>query len=163
RAHGPIPGMVARGEWAPRIRGCRGRARLGAGHCGSPRSPDACLEPVPPASRLRRSASGLHARRAAALGARGVARLRRCARAGRRLSRREMDIAVRDSVEAALDQIAPWAVINAAGYVRVDDAETDRERCERENVVGPRVLAGACRVRKLPLVTFSSDLVFDGR
>jgi len=101
-----------------------------------------------------------------ASGTLGRAFSRACAARGlavRLLSRREMDIAVRDSVEAALDQIAPWAVINAAGYVRVDDAETDRERCERENVVGPRVLAGACRVRKLPLVTFSSDLVFDGR
>jgi dTDP-4-dehydrorhamnose reductase len=44
----------------------------------------------------------------------------------------------------------------------VDDAESDVTRCERENVVGPRVLAGACRVRRLPLLTFSSDLVFDG-
>jgi len=101
-----------------------------------------------------------------ATGTLGRAFARACAARGlavRLLSRREMDIAVRDSVEAALDEIAPWAVINAAGYVRVDDAESDRQRCERENVAGPRVLAGACRARRLPLVTFSTDLVFDGK
>jgi dTDP-4-dehydrorhamnose reductase len=74
-----------------------------------------------------------------------------------------MDIADRPSVEAALDQIQPWAVINTAGYVRVDDAERDRDLCRRENVDGPRILAEACATRGCGLVTFSSDLVFDGR
>lgn len=32
-----------------------------------------------------------------------------------------------------------------------------------ENTIGPRVLAEACAERRLPLLTFSSDLVFDGR
>jgi dTDP-4-dehydrorhamnose reductase len=100
-----------------------------------------------------------------ATGTLGRAFARCCAARGlavRLLSRREMDIAVRDSVEAALDGMQPWAVVNAAGYVRVDDAETDRTRCERENVVGARVVATACAARRLPLITFSSDLVFDG-
>ena len=57
----------------------------------------------------------------------------------------------------------PWAVINAAGYVRVADAEHEPELCRRENVLGPAVLAEACAERGLPLATFSSDLVFDGR
>ena len=100
-----------------------------------------------------------------ASGTLGQAFARACAIRGlhlRLLSRREMDIAVDESVSRALDELQPWAVINAAGYVRVDDAESDRRRCERENVVGPAVLARACGVRGLPLVTFSSDLVFDG-
>jgi dTDP-4-dehydrorhamnose reductase len=46
--------------------------------------------------------------------------------------------------------------------VRVDDAELDRERCFRENAIGPETLAGACRARGIRLVTFSSDLVFNG-
>src|SRR5918997_1654531 len=57
----------------------------------------------------------------------------------------------------------PWAVINAAGYVRVDDAEQDRACCFRENADGAAILAEACETRGLGLVTFSSDLVFDGR
>jgi dTDP-4-dehydrorhamnose reductase len=80
----------------------------------------------------------------------------------RLLTRAEMDIADEHSVEAALALYGPWAIINAAGYVRVDDAELDRERCFRENSVGPEVLAQAGRARGVRLVTFSSDLVFDG-
>jgi len=83
--------------------------------------------------------------------------------AHRLLTRAELDIADRDSVAAALDEIRPWAVVNAAGYVRVDDAERELVRCLRENADGPARLAAACTTRGLPLVTFSSDLVFDGR
>ena len=79
------------------------------------------------------------------------------------LGRAELDIADPKSVKKALDQHRPWAVVNAAGYVRVDDAETDVERCFRENATGPAVLAATCAKRKLPLLTFSSDLVFDGQ
>jgi dTDP-4-dehydrorhamnose reductase len=78
------------------------------------------------------------------------------------LTRAEMDIAERGSVEAALARLRPWAVVNAAGYVRVDDAERDAERCMRENAEGAALLAGACASRGAALVTFSSDLVFDG-
>jgi dTDP-4-dehydrorhamnose reductase len=80
----------------------------------------------------------------------------------RLLSRQDMDIAVPDSVAAALDALAPWGVVNTAGYVRVDDAEREPERCFRENADGPAVLAAACAARGVALITFSSDLVFDG-
>jgi dTDP-4-dehydrorhamnose reductase len=79
------------------------------------------------------------------------------------LGRREMDIAVPKSVVTALERYRPWAVVNAAGYVRVDDAEADADRCRRENAAGPAVLAAACGNAGVRLVTFSSDLVFDGR
>jgi len=79
------------------------------------------------------------------------------------LSRAQLDIADEASVGAAVSQYEPWAVVNAAGYVRVDDAETHPEICRRENVSGPAMLARACADRGLPLVTFSSDLVFDGK
>lgn len=78
------------------------------------------------------------------------------------VSRQEMDIADASSVKGALALRRPWAVINAAGYVRVDEAELQQERCFRENTVGACVLAEVCRDNNLPLVTFSSDLVFDG-
>ena len=48
-----------------------------------------------------------------------------------------MDIADPASVDAALERYQPWAVINASGYVRVDEAEHDAERCLRENAHGP--------------------------
>jgi dTDP-4-dehydrorhamnose reductase len=81
-----------------------------------------------------------------------------------RLTRRdELDIADPDSVSAALDRHQPWLLVNTAGYVRVDDAEQDRERCRRENAAGPATLARACARHEVSLLTFSSDLVFDGR
>jgi dTDP-4-dehydrorhamnose reductase len=80
----------------------------------------------------------------------------------RLLSRRDMDIADPESVERALALHRPWAVINTSGYVRVDDAERDVERCFRENTIGPAVLAAACARHGVHLTTFSSDLVFDG-
>ncbi|WP_046861939.1 family 1 glycosylhydrolase [Microvirga massiliensis] len=79
------------------------------------------------------------------------------------VSRKEMDIADPASVAAALACHRPWAVINTAGYVRVADAERDPETCFRENAAGAEVLAKTCAEAGLPLLTFSSDLVFDGR
>jgi dTDP-4-dehydrorhamnose reductase len=81
----------------------------------------------------------------------------------RLLSRKELDIADPDSVGAAIRRYSPWVIINTAGFVRVDDAECETDRCWRENAVGPRVLAEACRATGQRLVTFSSDLVFDGK
>jgi dTDP-4-dehydrorhamnose reductase len=78
------------------------------------------------------------------------------------LSRREMDIADERSVHEALREYEPWAVVNTAGYVRVDEAEREPEVCFRENRDGAASLAAACRESGTSLVTFSSDLVFDG-
>ncbi len=77
------------------------------------------------------------------------------------LSRQEMDIANPASVDAALARWRPWAVVNAAGFVRVDDAERE-PRHWRENVIGAQVLAAACARAGIRLLGFSSDLVFDG-
>jgi dTDP-4-dehydrorhamnose reductase len=81
----------------------------------------------------------------------------------RLLDRAELDIADPASVAAALTEHRPWAVVNTAGYVRVDAAESDVARCERENRLGAATLAAACAPLGLPLATFSTDLVFDGR
>jgi dTDP-4-dehydrorhamnose reductase len=81
----------------------------------------------------------------------------------RLLTRKQLDIADVDSAESALVQHRPWAIINTAGYVRIDDAERDPQRCYRENTLGPCVLASLCARHAISLLTFSSDLVFDGR
>ncbi len=100
-----------------------------------------------------------------ATGTLGRAFARICAERGipYRLTRRQdMDFAEPDSITQLLDATRPRAVINTAGYVRVDDAERERAACFRENVRGPANLAVACASRGVQLVTFSSDLVFDG-
>jgi dTDP-4-dehydrorhamnose reductase len=89
-----------------------------------------------------------------------------CARrniACRLLDREALDIADPASVAAAIARWKPWAFVNASGYVRIDEAESDVERCMRENGIGPAVLAEACAGARIHLVTFSSDQVFDGR
>jgi dTDP-4-dehydrorhamnose reductase len=100
-----------------------------------------------------------------ATGTLGRAFARLCAERGlawRLVGRNELDIADAGSIERALQRIQPWGVINTAGYVRVDDAETDIERCRRENTIGAELMAAACARHGVPLVTFSTDLVFDG-
>ena len=76
--------------------------------------------------------------------------------------RAQLDVTDPASVAEALDGLRPWAVVNAAGYVRVDDAEREREACMAANADAVRALARACADRDLPLLAFSSDLVFDG-
>lgn len=82
--------------------------------------------------------------------------------AHRLTSRAELDISDPASIAAAIREIRPWAIVNAAGFVRVDDAEREFEACMAANAAGPANLARACSQHDLPLVTFSSDLVFDG-
>jgi dTDP-4-dehydrorhamnose reductase len=78
------------------------------------------------------------------------------------LTRQQMDIADADSVRRALEEFNPWAVVNTAGYVRVDDAEREADACFRENTQGAVNLATTCAAREIPFLTYSSDLVFDG-
>lgn len=77
-------------------------------------------------------------------------------------ARDTLDIADAGAVARAVAHWRPWAVINAAGYVRVDDAEREAEAAHRENVHGVVTLAAACAANGVRLVSFSSDLVFDG-
>jgi dTDP-4-dehydrorhamnose reductase len=77
--------------------------------------------------------------------------------------RAEMDLADPGSIARALERHAPWAVINTAGFVRVADAEREVDSCMAANAEGASALASACASAGVPLVTFSSDLVFDGR
>lgn len=99
-----------------------------------------------------------------ATGTLGRAFARLCHRRGlpyRLLTRAELDIADPRSVASAIERWQPWAIVNTAGFVRVDDAE-HQPRQWRENVLGPTQLAQACAGRGVRLMSFSSDLVFDG-
>ncbi len=78
------------------------------------------------------------------------------------LERSDLDITKKDEIEKAIDFYKPWAIINAAGYVRVDDAESDIEQCFSINATGPFLLAECCNRKGIKFMSFSSDLVFDG-
>jgi len=79
------------------------------------------------------------------------------------LGRAQADITDADQVASAIAHYRPWAVINAAGFVRATDADRERDACFAWNVEGAEILARLCAQSGLPLVTYSSDLVFDGR
>lgn len=78
------------------------------------------------------------------------------------LDRTGLDLTDPASMAAALDTHRPWAAINAAGWVRVDDAEADPTGCCEVNLAGAVSLAKLCTEQGIPTVNFSSDLVFDG-
>jgi dTDP-4-dehydrorhamnose reductase len=78
------------------------------------------------------------------------------------LSRQELDISREEDIEKAIAVYKPWAIVNASGYVKVDEAEANSNECFAVNSIGPGLLANACRHHGIRFMTFSSDLVFDG-
>jgi dTDP-4-dehydrorhamnose reductase len=79
------------------------------------------------------------------------------------LDRRELDITDAGAVERMLAYWQPWGVVNTAGYERVDDAEMEPVACLKVNTIGSIILAEACAQQGISLLTFSSDMVFDGK
>lgn len=79
------------------------------------------------------------------------------------LARQDLDITKAHEIEAAINLYKPWAIINATGYVKVDQAETETEECYLVNTTGSWLLAKACKAWGLPYMTFSSHLVFNGQ
>ena len=73
-----------------------------------------------------------------------------------------LDLDRPDTIDVLLDDVRPWGVVNATGWVRVDDAEDDEDACHRINATGAIALAAACADRAIASIGFSSDLVFDG-
>jgi dTDP-4-dehydrorhamnose reductase len=78
------------------------------------------------------------------------------------IGRDQLDITSPEAILQALQRWSPWAIINAAGYVRVDDAESHRDACWRLNTTGALQLAAAAAAFRAHYVTISTDLVFDG-
>jgi dTDP-4-dehydrorhamnose reductase len=100
-----------------------------------------------------------------ATGTLGQAMARLCAHRGlacRLTSRAELDLDDQRSIDAMVERERPWAVVNTAGHVRVAEAENDADACMAANATGAARLARACARAGIPMVAFSSDLVFDG-
>ena len=77
--------------------------------------------------------------------------------------RRQMPLDDPAAIAAALALHRPWAVINAAGWVRVDEAELDPGGCRLANTLGALNLARAALQAGAHYTSFSSDLVFGGQ
>lgn len=79
------------------------------------------------------------------------------------LSRAQGDITDQVAVVDAIKRHNPSLVVNAAGYAKVDLAETEIEETRQTNEVGPATVGAACAAAGVPLIHISTDYVFDGR
>jgi len=75
---------------------------------------------------------------------------------------KSLDIADADSVESAISAQRPDAVINCAAWTDVDGCESNPEKAEHVNALGPENLARASQNAGALLITISTDYVFDG-
>ena len=78
------------------------------------------------------------------------------------LGRGEADLSVPGACAAAIERMAPRAVINAAAWTDVDGAETSEAEATRINGDAPGEMARACATAGIPFVHISTDYVFDG-
>lgn len=78
------------------------------------------------------------------------------------LRHEDADCADAHAVRKVLTSTHPQVVINAAAYVRVDDAEDRAEEAFRVNAVGALNVARACAEVDALCVYVSTDYVFDG-
>ena len=79
------------------------------------------------------------------------------------LGREDVNIADIADIERMIDKYQPWAIINTAGYVKVDEAQKEVENCFFINSVAPQNISSVCKKHGIQFVTYSSDLVFDGK
>ncbi len=79
------------------------------------------------------------------------------------LGHADLNVARAELIDDFISGLRPWAVVNATGFERIDDAENEVAACLALNTEGPARLAAACAREAARFVTFSTDLVFDGR
>lgn len=75
----------------------------------------------------------------------------------------QLDITDNDAVFAEIKTQQPTAVINAAAYTAVDNAESEVSKAYAINKEGAKNLAIACEEFNAVLVHISTDYVFDGK
>lgn len=74
----------------------------------------------------------------------------------------DFDIASQGVCEEVIAETEPDIVINAAAYTNVDGCESDSDACFAVNAEGVKNIALACRQKRIKIVHFSTDYVFDG-
>lgn len=75
----------------------------------------------------------------------------------------QIDLADTNALAAAIREIEPALIVNAAAYTDVDGAESDEARAAAVNAAAPKAMAEAAARIEAPFVHYSTDYVFDGR
>ena len=73
-----------------------------------------------------------------------------------------LDLANPDSIRAAIREIKPDLIVNAAAYTAVDKAESEPELAMAINGIAPGVMAEEAKRLGAAIVHYSTDYVFDG-
>ena len=77
--------------------------------------------------------------------------------------RHTFDLAAPAGLIAAIEDLRPRLIINAAAHTAVDRAETEADLAWRLNAEAPAAAARAAASLDIALIHFSTDYVFDGR
>lgn len=75
----------------------------------------------------------------------------------------ELDITSLQAVLKEVETFRPDAIINAAAYTAVDQAEQEEEKARAINITGPANLAEAANTYQALLIHISTDYVFNGQ
>jgi dTDP-4-dehydrorhamnose reductase len=78
------------------------------------------------------------------------------------LGRAEFELTKKDVMAQRLAELRPQIVINTAAYNLVDRCEIERELSWSVNATAPQQLAELCAEKKIRLVHYGTDYVFDG-
>jgi len=73
-----------------------------------------------------------------------------------------VNLADAESITRLIHTTRPDAVINAAAYTAVDQAETERDLAQRINGDAPGLLGRLLAVPRVPVLHYSTDFVFSG-
>ncbi len=78
------------------------------------------------------------------------------------VDRSQLDLSFPETFEKIIQAIAPDCIINTAAYTAVDKSETEKELSFTVNATAVQTLASICKKLAIPLITYSTDYVFDG-
>ncbi|MFT4303213.1 MAG: dTDP-4-dehydrorhamnose reductase [Candidatus Woesearchaeota archaeon] len=76
-------------------------------------------------------------------------------------NKNDLDITNKDQINEKINNSFSH-IINCAAYTDVDGAESNNEDCDKINVLGTKNLADKSKQLKIPLITISTDYVFNG-
>jgi dTDP-4-dehydrorhamnose reductase len=74
----------------------------------------------------------------------------------------QLNLTQPDAIRTAISETAPDIIVNAAGYTKVDQAESELDLAMQINGVAPGIIAEEAAKLDALLVHYSTDYVFDG-